>query len=72
MSMLNLGDDPVHHAVADRGAASALATSRRKASRAQASEREKAIATGCEELDVKPIAFESLLATIRRIVANPK
>jgi two-component system cell cycle response regulator DivK len=39
---------------------------------ALASEREKAIATGCEELDVKPIAFESLLATIRRIVANPK
>jgi CheY-like chemotaxis protein len=37
---------------------------------ALASEREKAIATGCEELDVKPIAFESLLAT--RIVANPK
>lgn len=39
---------------------------------ALASEREKAIATGCEELDVKPIAFESLLATIRRIFANPK
>jgi two-component system cell cycle response regulator DivK len=39
---------------------------------ALASEREKAIATGCEELDVKSIAFESLLATIRRIFANPK
>jgi CheY-like chemotaxis protein len=36
------------------------------------SEREKAIATGCEEFDVKPIEFESLLATIRRVVANPK
>jgi CheY-like chemotaxis protein len=36
------------------------------------SERETAIATGCDEFDVKPIEFESLLATIRRIVANPK
>jgi CheY-like chemotaxis protein len=36
------------------------------------SEREKAIATGCDEFDVKPIEFESLLATIRRVVANPK
>ena len=32
------------------------------------SEREKAIATGCDEFDVKPIEFESLLATIRRVV----
>ena len=30
------------------------------------SEREQAIATGCDEFDVKPIEFESLLATIRR------
>ena len=37
-----------------------------------ASEREKAIATGCDEFDVKPIRFESLVATIRRLVANPK
>jgi CheY-like chemotaxis protein len=36
------------------------------------SEREKAIATGCEEFDAKPIEFESLVAAIRRVVANPK
>src|SRR5262245_18949676 len=36
------------------------------------SERERAIATGCDEFDIKPIEFESLLATIRRVVANPK
>jgi CheY-like chemotaxis protein len=36
------------------------------------SEREKAVATGCDEFDVKPIEFESLLAAIRRVVANPK
>ncbi len=36
------------------------------------SEREKAIASGCDEFDVKPIEFESLVATIRRLVANPK
>jgi CheY-like chemotaxis protein len=36
------------------------------------SEREQAVATGCDEFDVKPIEFESLLATIRRVVANPK
>jgi CheY-like chemotaxis protein len=36
------------------------------------SEREEAIATGCDEFDVRPIEFESLLATIRRVVANPK
>jgi NADH:quinone reductase (non-electrogenic) len=28
--------------------------------------------TGCDEFDAKPIEFESLLATIRRVVANPK
>ena len=39
---------------------------------ALASGREQAIATGCDEFDVKPIEFESLLATIRRVVANPK
>jgi CheY-like chemotaxis protein len=38
----------------------------------QASEREQAIATGCDEFDVKPIEFESLLATIRRVVAKTK
>ena len=36
------------------------------------SEREQAIAAGCDAFDVKPIEFESLLATIRRVVANPK
>jgi len=36
------------------------------------SEREQAVATGCDKFDVKPIEFESLLATIRRVVANPK
>ncbi len=36
------------------------------------SEREKAIASGCDAFDAKPIDFESLLATIRRLVANPK
>ena len=36
------------------------------------SEREKAIATGCDEFDAKPIEFESLLATIRRVLAPHK
>jgi CheY-like chemotaxis protein len=36
------------------------------------SEREKAIASGCDEFDAKPIEFESLVATIRRLVAKPK
>jgi CheY-like chemotaxis protein len=36
------------------------------------SEREKAIATGCDEFEAKPIEFEFLVATIRRIIANPK
>jgi two-component system cell cycle response regulator DivK len=39
---------------------------------ALASEREKAVATGCDEFDAKPIEFEILVATIRRVVANPK
>jgi two-component system, cell cycle response regulator DivK len=39
---------------------------------ALAGERELAIAAGCDEFNVKPIEFESLLATIRRVVANPK
>ena len=33
------------------------------------SEREKAIATGCDEFDAKPIEFESLVTTIRRVLA---
>ena len=39
---------------------------------ALASEREKAVVTGCDEFDAKPIEFETLVATIRRVVANPK
>jgi CheY-like chemotaxis protein len=35
------------------------------------SEREEAIATGCDEFDAKPIEFEALIATIRRVAANP-
>ena len=36
------------------------------------SEREKAIASGCDEFDAKPVDFEPLVVTIRRLVANPK
>jgi CheY-like chemotaxis protein len=36
------------------------------------SEREKAIASGCDEFDAKPIELEALVATIRRLVADPK
>jgi CheY-like chemotaxis protein len=36
------------------------------------SERDKAIATGCDEFDAKPIEFESLVATIRRVLAPHK
>jgi CheY-like chemotaxis protein len=36
------------------------------------SEREKAIATGCVEFDAKPIEFEGLVATIRRVLASRK
>ena len=39
---------------------------------AEASEREKAMATGCDEFDAKPIEFESLIATIRRVLALPQ
>jgi CheY-like chemotaxis protein len=39
---------------------------------ALASERKEAIATGCDEFDAKPIDFESLVATIRRVLAEPK
>ena len=39
---------------------------------AEASEREKALATGCDEFDAKPIKFESLVATIRRVLAKPQ
>jgi CheY-like chemotaxis protein len=36
------------------------------------SEREKAIAAGCDEFDAKPIEFESLVATIRRVRTTHK
>ena len=36
------------------------------------SERETAIATGCDEFAVKPIEFDSLVASIRRVVAKSK
>jgi CheY-like chemotaxis protein len=39
---------------------------------AGAGEREKAIATGCDEFDAKPIEFEGLVATIRRVLARSK
>jgi CheY-like chemotaxis protein len=36
------------------------------------SEREKAIAIGCDEFDAKPIEFENLVATIGRVLAPHK
>jgi two-component system, cell cycle response regulator DivK len=39
---------------------------------ALAGEREKAIATGCEEFDAKPIEFDRLVATLRRVLAHRK
>ena len=39
---------------------------------ALAGEREKAIATGCEEFDAKPIEFDRLVATVRRVLAHRK
>ena len=36
---------------------------------ALAVEREKALAAGCDEFDTKPIEFERLLATVRRVLA---
>jgi CheY-like chemotaxis protein len=39
---------------------------------ALAGEREKALAAGCNEFDTKPIEFDRLVATLRRILANRK
>ena len=39
---------------------------------ALAGEREKAFAAGCNEFDTKPIEFDRLVATVRRILANRK
>ena len=36
---------------------------------ALAGEREKALAAGCDEFDTKPIEFDRLLATLRRVLA---
>ena len=33
--------------------------------------REKAMAAGCDEFDTKPIEFERLVATVRRLLAHP-
>jgi CheY-like chemotaxis protein len=37
---------------------------------ALAGEREKALAAGCNEFDTKPIEFDRLVATIRRVLAH--
>ena len=35
-------------------------------------DREKALAAGCDDFDTKPVEFERLLATLRRLLANHK
>ena len=39
---------------------------------ALAGEREKALAAGCDEFDTKPVEFERLVATVRRLLADRK
>jgi two-component system cell cycle response regulator DivK len=39
---------------------------------ALSAEREKAIVAGCDEFDTKPIEFERLLMTVRRLCADRK
>src|SRR5262249_2067905 len=39
---------------------------------ALAGEREKALGAGCDEFDTKPIEFERLVATLRRVLAAPQ
>jgi CheY-like chemotaxis protein len=39
---------------------------------ALAGEREKALAAGCNEFDTKPIEFDRLVATMRRVLASHK
>jgi CheY-like chemotaxis protein len=39
---------------------------------ALAGTREKALAAGCDEFDTKPIEFDRLLATIRKVLARRK
>ena len=36
------------------------------------SEREQALATGCDEFDTKPIEFEGLIGTIQRVLGKSK
>jgi CheY-like chemotaxis protein len=44
----------------------------RRSAHALAGEREKAIAAGCEEFDTKPIEFDRLVATVRRVLDGRK
>jgi len=37
---------------------------------ALASERERAMAAGCDEFDTKPVEFDRLVATVRRLLAS--
>ena len=39
---------------------------------AMAGDREKALAAGCDEYDTKPIEFDRLVATMRRVLAGRK
>jgi CheY-like chemotaxis protein len=39
---------------------------------ALAGSREKALAAGCDEFDTKPIEFDRLVATVRRVLAKRK
>jgi CheY-like chemotaxis protein len=39
---------------------------------ALAGSREKALAAGCDEFDTKPVEFERLVATLRRLLAERK
>jgi DNA-binding response OmpR family regulator len=34
--------------------------------------REKALAAGCDEFDTKPVEFDRLLATMRKVLARRK
>ena len=39
---------------------------------ALAGSRQKALAAGCDEFDTKPVEFERLVATLRRLLADHK
>src|SRR5262245_31722441 len=39
---------------------------------ALAGSREKALAAGCDEFDTKPVEFDRLMATLRRVLAGRK